>query len=159
MDYRIEEKKAFTVVGKSFQVTCEDNEHTRKIPLFWEECHRDGTIAKLGSIGKSQNLFGIMLGMQPGKEDLTYMIAAESDPSAASEGLTRATIPASSWAIFTAVGPLPASIQSLFERIYQEWFPATGYEHSGAPEMEVYPDGDTTAQDYQCEVWVPVVKK
>jgi AraC family transcriptional regulator len=54
---------------------------------------------------------------------------------------------------------MPGAIQKVWERIFQEWFPATGYEHAEAPELEVYPDGNTAAEDYRCEVWIPVVKK
>jgi AraC family transcriptional regulator len=141
MDYRIMEKEAFTVVGKSFQTTFEDGEQTRQIPRFWEESHRDGTTAKLGSIGTDENLLGICLDMQPGKEDLTYMIASQTDLTSHEEGFSSRTIPASTWAIFTSVGPMPGAIQSVIGRIFQEWFPATGYEHAGAPELEVYPPG------------------
>lgn len=49
--------------------------------------------------------------------------------------------------------------QRPIEKIYQEWIPATGYEHAEAPELEVYPEGNTLSEDYRCEVWIPVVKK
>jgi AraC family transcriptional regulator len=159
MDYRIEDKEAFTVIGKSIQVTCQDGEHVRQIPEFWEECHRNGTITELTSIGTGKNLFGIVLDMQPGKGDFTYMIGTQTDGTLPETGYSVRTIPASTWAIFTCVGPIPGAIQSTFGRIFQEWFPATGYEHAGAPELEVYPPGDVTAEDYRCEVWIPIVKK
>ncbi len=44
------------------------------------------------------------------------------------------TIPAATWAKFTAVGPLPGAIHALSTRIFEEWFPATAYEHTGGPE-------------------------
>jgi AraC family transcriptional regulator len=159
MDYRIIEKEAFTVVGKSIGVTYLDNEHSRQIPRFWEECNRDGTVAKLGSIGTDENLLGICFDMLPDKEDFTYMIASKADLTSPADEFSLRTVPASSWAIFTSVGPMPGAIQSLIGRIFQEWFPATGFEHSGAPEMEVYPPGDVSAEDYRCEVWVPIMKK
>jgi AraC family transcriptional regulator len=140
MDYRIVEKEAVTVVGKSIQVTCRDGEHTRQIPRFWEECHRNGTTAKLGSIG-TDDLLGIRMDMKPDKGDFTYMIASQTDLTSHEEGFFF-TIPASTWAIFTSVGPLPDAIQSVFGRVFQERFPATGYEHSGLPELEVYPPGE-----------------
>jgi AraC family transcriptional regulator len=158
VDYRIVMKEAFTVVGKSIQVTCQDNEHSRQISRFWEECHRDGTIAKLGDIGTDEDLLGIIMDMQPGKEDFSYMIASKADVTSHAEGFNLRTIPATTWAIFTSVGPIPEAIQNVFSRIYQEWFPATRYEHSGEPEMEVYTLGDITAEDYRCEVWIPIVK-
>jgi AraC family transcriptional regulator len=159
MDYRIVEKEAFTVIGKSIQTTCQDGENTRQIPKFWEECHLDGTFAKLDFLATSESLFGICLDMQPGQGDFNYMIASQTDQTSPDVGLSLRTIPASTWAIFTSVGPMPGAIQSLFGRIFQEWFPATGYEHAGAPELEVYPPGDTAADDYRCEVWIPIVKR
>lgn len=159
MDYRIVEKEAFTVVGKSIEVTCKDGEQSREIARQWQACHADGTIAKLGSVAAGGLLLGVCLDMKPETGDLTYMIAAEADPAKLGAGYSQRTIPASAWAVFTAVGPVPGSIQSMFGRIFQEWFPGTGFEHSGAPEMEVYPPGDTTADDYQCEIWIPIVKK
>ncbi|MBW7475802.1 effector binding domain-containing protein [Paenibacillus oenotherae] len=161
MDYRIVEQEAFKVVGRAFRTTCQNNDNTREIPTFWGACHQDGTIDKLVSIGEDNNLLGIVLDMQPGSEDFTYMIASQSnvDEAALAEGFTTAVVPAYTWAIFTSVGPMPGAIQDTICRIFQEWFPATGYEHSGGPEIEVYPPGDTTAEDYRCEVWVPIVKK
>jgi AraC family transcriptional regulator len=159
VDYRIVEKEAFTVVGKSVQTTMQDNEQTRQIPRFWGECYQDGTIAKLASISTDENMFGIMMDMQPGNDDFTYLIARKTDVTSPPEEFVLSTIPASTWAIFTSVGPVAVAIPSVFGRIYQEWFPSTGFEHSGAPEMEVYPPGDVTAEDYRCEVWVPIVKK
>jgi AraC family transcriptional regulator len=159
MDYRIVEKEAFTVIGKSTGVTCRNGEHMRQIPRFWEECHQDGTTAELGSINTDGNLLGICLDTKPDQEGFTYMIASRTDVTTPPEGFSLRTIPASTWAIFTSVGPLPGAIQHVFGRIFQEWFPATGYKHAEAPELEVYPPGDTTADDYRCEVWIPIVKK
>ncbi|WP_282198119.1 AraC family transcriptional regulator [Collibacillus ludicampi] len=156
MDYRIVEKEAFTVVGKSTKVSCREEEHMRQIPRFWEECLRNGTTDKLGSISTDGNLLGICMDMQPDQEVFTYMIATRTDLTTPSEGFFLRTIPASTWAIFTSVGPIPSAIQNVFGRIFQEWFPSTGYEHAEAPELEVYPPGDTTADDYRCEVWIPM---
>ena len=49
--------------------------------------------------------------------------------------------------------------QKVFQRIFSEWFPATGYAHSGGPEIEVYLPGDPTSSQYRCQVWVPVIKQ
>jgi len=159
MDYRIVDKEAFTVAGKGLTVTCQDGDNLRRIPLFWQECNTDGTVEKLGALSANGLLLGLCLDMQPGQGDFTYMIAAEPSDAAAAASFETRQVLASTWAVFTAKGPLPGSIQNVTARIFQEWFPATGYEHSGAPEMEVYPLGDTTAADYECEIWIPIVKK
>ncbi|ULL14513.1 helix-turn-helix domain-containing protein [Paenibacillus sp. H1-7] len=159
MDYRIVEKEAFTVAGRSLTMTCRDNEHSRLIPKFWADSTINGTLAQISSMGANEALLGLCLDMKPDTEDITYMIAGEMKPGVHADGFETRTIPASTWAVFPCVGPIPGSIQSVFQRIFQEWFPATGYEHAGLPEIEVYPSGDTTSVDYQCEVWIPVIKK
>lgn len=159
MDYRIVERKEYEVIGKLIKVSSKDGENLRRIPEFWRECYADGTIDRLCSIGAGNAVLGICMDMEYEKEQMSYMIAVESNGSFADSSLTTRTIPAANWAVFTSVGPMPGAIQKVWERIYQEWLPATGYEHAEAPELEVYPEGDTSAPDYRCEVWIPVIKK
>jgi AraC family transcriptional regulator len=54
---------------------------------------------------------------------------------------------------------MPHAIVNVLSRIYQEWFPSTGFEQANAPVLEVYLPGDISAEDYKCEVWIPIVKK
>lgn len=157
MDYKIIEKDAFTVIGKSFQTT-KDGENLRQIPKFWEDCNKDGTTDKLRSIGRDKDLLGICMDIQHDSDQFTYLIAVEDSSGTVAEGLVSRSIPASTWAVFTSEGPLPGAIQNVWKRIFQEWFPATGYEHSGGPDLELYPLGDISAEDYRCEIWVPIVK-
>lgn len=159
MDYKIVKKDEFTVVGKSIQVTTKDGENFRRIPKFWEECNEDGTTARLCTIGIDKDLLGVCMDVQYDQEQVTYVIAVEDSSGMLVEGLVSRSIPASTWAVFTSIGPMPGAIQSVWKRIFQEWFPSTGYEHSGGAELEVYPLGDTSAEDYRCEIWVPIVKR
>jgi len=161
MDYRIEEKEAFQVVGAMLATTCAEGQNAREIPAFWGKCKKDGTEDRLVALAAWDRILGICLDMLPGSDQFNYIIGVEAkDPSVGvREGFVSRTIPASTWAIFTSVGPMPGAIQDLFARIYSEWFPSTGYEHAGTPEMEVYPEGDAASDDYRCEVWIPVVKR
>jgi AraC family transcriptional regulator len=158
MDYKIMDKDAFEVIGKSIQVTTKDGENFRRIPEFWQQCHSDGTTGGLLSLGGDHDLLGICLDMEHSKEQFTYMIAVEHTAPGPENGLTVRTVPASTWAVFASIGPMPGAIQDVWKRIFQEWFPATGYEHTGGPELEVYPQGNAGSDDYRCEVWIPVVK-
>ncbi|WP_256700605.1 AraC family transcriptional regulator [Paenibacillus sp. P46E] len=159
MEYKIVEKTAFTVIGKSMEVTTRDGENFRRIPEFWNECNADGTSDKLIQLGTDPNWLGICMSMDMEKELLSYWIAVEGTPEMNTGGYETAVVPAASWAVFTSTGPMPHAIQKVWQRIYQEWFPGTGYEHTGGPEFELYPPGDTCAEDYVCEVWIPVMKK
>ncbi|WP_187355345.1 AraC family transcriptional regulator [Paenibacillus tengchongensis] len=159
MDYRIVEKAAFQVIGKSWVVGTSEGENFRKIPQLWNEANSDGTSERLEFIGVHPNLLGICSDMDMQKETMTYWIAAEGTEETDPQGYETTVIPAATWAVFTSVGPMPHAIQKIWERIYSEWFPSTGYEHTGGPEFELYLTGDPGAEDYVCEVWIPVMKK
>ncbi|WHX48934.1 AraC family transcriptional regulator [Paenibacillus woosongensis] len=157
MDYKMIDKEAFNVIGMPIEVKCDDK---GQISRFWQECHQNGSIGKLSSLGNGGNFLGACMNMQPETGDFTYMIAVPTDLNASVEGFSLATIPRSTWAVFNAVGPVPGAIQHVFERIFQEWFPATGYEvASDVPELEVYSPGDISAEDYLCEIWIPINRK
>lgn len=159
MDYRIVQKEAFRVVGRKLETTTQDGENLREIPRFWDTCNGDGTSDLLVELGGGvHDLLGICAEMKPEQETLTYWVAVESE-AAVPEGFSATVIPSETWAVFTSVGPMPHAIQEVWNRIFQEWFPGTGYEHSGGPEFELYPPGNPSAEDYRCEIWIPVMKK
>jgi AraC family transcriptional regulator len=158
MDYQIIDKPAFKAAGIVIETTMEDGQNKKDITKFWADSQLNGDVARIISLLGAEELYGIIYGIVPGQDTFNYMIGGRLDGDEVPEGLTAIEIPASRWAVFTAVGPLPGSIQSLFNRIFQEWFPATGYEHAHAPELEVYFPGDIHSEDYRCEVWVPIVK-
>ena len=159
MEYRIIHRDRFAVTGKTIRVSTKDGENFRRIPQFWETSYGDGTVAALRALRPDGVLMGICLTNDLEQEELTYAIAVEGTfegPDHA--GWTTAEIPAATWATFPSTGALPDAIQHVWTRIFEEWFPATGYQHAGGPELEVLPPGDDLAAMYQCEVWVPVVK-
>lgn len=159
MDYRIVAREAFQVVGKTRRISTKDGENFKQVPEFWRDCARDKTEERLQPYNKANTVLGICLAMDLEQEQFTYMVAVESDRLPEEAEFEAQTIPASTWAVFASVGPMPGAIQKVWERIYHEWFPGTGYEHAGTPDLEVYPAGDASAADYRCEVWIPIVKK
>ncbi|MDF2566825.1 MAG: transcriptional regulator, AraC family [Oscillospiraceae bacterium] len=65
-------------------------------------------------------------------------------------------VPASSWAVFKVVGAFPDTVQETWAKIYAEWFPTSGYELTGGPELLWNESPDTTKLDYKSEIWIPV---
>ena len=76
------------------------------------------------------------------------------------EGLKLYTFPESDWAMFSAKGPLPGSLQSLNAQVWQEWYPGEGQKSrgNGSAMLEVYSPGDMQSPDYECGIWVPICK-
>lgn len=160
MDYKILEKDAFQVVGKGIQTSTVNGENHREIPMFWEESNSNGFVEELEKSCGRMGILGVCMEFDATQEKLTYLIGAERNGQHKPSEWEEKEIPASTWAVFESVGAMPDAMQKTWERIFSEWFPSTGYEHAGGPELEVYfAKGDTTADDYRCEVWIPIVKK
>ena len=162
MDYRIIEKPLFHIVGKALRVATRDGENLRRIPRFWEECQRDGShdqLAALASQGAvvGDATLGICTDFAEDMEEFTYMIAAERQNEAVPDGMIQKTIPAATWAVFEARGAMPDAIQTVWSRVWSEFFPENKFRHGDGPDLEIYPRGDATQPGYRSEVWVPVV--
>jgi len=159
MNYRIVEKESFSVAGKPTRITTAGGENFKQVPEFWDKCRKDGSCKWIYSKAGKLGVLGICTHLQNLNEGFfTYMIGVEDVEGKLPDGFDRITIPAATWAIFECIGPLPETIQDVTRRIFSEWFPATGYQHDCAPELEVYPDGDLSSSDYKCEVWIPIKK-
>lgn len=153
MNYRIVKKEAYEVTGKAIVTSQENNQ----IPQLWANCWKDCTVNKLYEIGDCNSLLGICY---DAKSDGTFSYMAGIETKGAiAEDMETITIPASTWVVFESVGAMPNAIQNVWKRIFAEFFPESIYKHAGTPDLEVYYEGDNSAEDYRCEVWVPVVEK
>ena len=158
MNYRIETKEAFRIIGAKKRYSMDVDENFKLIPLFWRETQQAGTIQKLCELmNKSpMGILGVCAGMDGSEFD--YYISVASDKPLPDE-MSEYEVPACTWAIFECVGPMPTAIQELETRIASEWLPSSGYEYADAPDIEVYPEGNQLSNDYRSEVWLPVTKK
>lgn len=159
MDYKIVEKEMFTVVGKSIRTTIINGENHRSISNFWNESNQNGFSKELAKNSGSLGLIGICLDFDKQQENLTYLIGAEKDVKNIPSDWEERQIPAANWAVFPVNGAMPDAMPKVWGRIFSEWFPSTGYEHAGGPEMEVYlSDADPASEDYYSEIWIPIKK-
>lgn len=163
MDYRIVDKPAFGVAGKALRVSTKDGENMRRIPQLWDECHADGSLARLRALAADRTapgdvILGICMDFAADMKEFTYMIAAEAGGEGVPEGMVEKAVPALTYAVFEVSGPMPEAIQTVWGRIRSEFFPSGEYVHAVGPDIEVYPPGDPEQPGYRSEVWVPVVK-
>ena len=158
MNYKIEKRDAIRIVGVKEHMDLNVEENFANVPLFWQKTMQSGIVPAI--IGAMDNapygLLGVSTCMN-GKDFDYYIAAASSKPLP--QGLEEYLIPAGTWAIFDCVGPMPHAVQDLQKRIVTEWLPVSGYEYADAPDIEVYSEGDQSAIDYRCQIWLPVVKK
>ncbi len=151
MEYRIETRDAFRIVGISAPLGPDMEENFRNVPQLWGRAAADGTIPRLAALmdGEPKGLLGVC----GGKDNSRYFIAAASSAPAA-DGLEEYTVPALTWAMFPGDGDGAQAIQRLQRRVVTEWLPTSGYEYAEGPDVEVYLNPECT----KFEVWIPVVK-
>lgn len=153
MEYRIETKEAFRIVGVSAALHKEIEKNFMIVPDMWQKAASDGTIQRLAALMDAQPRGLLGVSACGANEDWRYFIAVASTKE--SGGFEEYTIPASTWAVFPGSGT-NQSIQELEQRIVTEWLPTSGYEYADAPDIEVYLNPDP--QNAQYEVWIPVRK-
>ncbi|MCB8983545.1 MAG: AraC family transcriptional regulator [Ardenticatenaceae bacterium] len=162
MNYRIEEKAAFGIVGLMKRVKLVYEGVNPEIAAMWATLD-ENTIAVLkdlsnveprGFVSASTNFSE---GRLEGSELDHYIGVATTQPTQAN--LTRLAVPASTWAVFESVGPFPETLQNIWGRIYAEWFPSSGYEQAQGPEMLWNADKDVQSPTFRSEIWIPVKKQ
>ena len=156
MKYRKVNLDAFSVVGVKKFASKENGENFINIPQMWADFPVDdlNKLRELSNLEPS-GVMGVCADMYDNGFD--YWIAAATTKDCPA-GFEKLDIPASQWAVFEIEGAMPKAIQDGFLRIFNEWFPNSGYQHANAPEIEWYSDGDMSSPDYRSAIWIPVVK-
>lgn len=155
MNYRIENREAFRVIGVSHPLQKDVEQNFEVVPQMWYKASTDGTIPRLTALMDSQPMGVLGVSICTDDDNWRYMLAVASTKT--DEAFETYTVPAFTWAIFSGSGQAPLAIQDLERRIVTEWLPTSGYEYANGPDIEVYLNPDP--QDAKFEVWVPVKKK
>lgn len=161
MNYRIVEKEAFKIVGIKKRITLIYEGVNSQMDSMWEslsiedfkELKQLSNVEPSGIICVSANFADERL---EGTELDQYIGVATNKPT--DNRWIVLNVEAATWAVFTSVGNFPNSLQDTWARIYSEWFPTSGYESIGGPEILWNEGPDTSKKDFKSEIWIPVVK-
>ncbi|CEH29054.1 AraC family transcriptional regulator [Aneurinibacillus migulanus] len=162
MNYRIEEKEAFRIVGIKKRVPLIYHGVNPEIASMWENLNGE-TINKLKKLSNVEplGLLSASTNFSEGrleKGELDHYIGVATTKECP-DNLTQLEVPASIWAVFEAVGPFPDTLQDVWGRIYSEWFPSSNYEQTEGPEVLWNEDKDVTSPTFKSEIWIPILKK
>jgi predicted transcriptional regulator YdeE len=148
----LEDKAEFNVVALTREFnsdTCMD-----EIPKFWTTFHEqeyDKVIC---------GMFGICHSCSPDGKFFKYSIAGPAESGTElPDGFETLTIPAHTWAVFSCVGAMPHAIQNMWNHVYSQWLPESGYEKIFGYDIEFYTKGNLQSPDYESFIWIPVRKK
>lgn len=168
VDYTIEKKENFQLIGFKREIPMDQG--YRLCPAFWEEV----TQKHLGPLCKGKppeteleqaiaqckiGMFAACIEGTTNPDTFSYLVAGYYDGRPVPDGLEVVEIPAATWAMFRAVGPMPGALQSLNTQIFQEWLPGNArYEVAFPINLEMYSEGES-GPDYESFIWLPVTEK
>jgi len=161
MEFRIEDKPAFNLVGVS-----------KRVPMQFEGINQE--IFKLAeSITEEQKKeMHSLQNMEPyeivsasydadadflrEEGELTHLIGILTTENNVSDLLEKVHVEACTWAVFPNKGSFPSTLQNTMARIYSEWLPSSDYEVINTPSFS-FTKMDKNKKDYAySEVWIPV---
>lgn len=154
MEYRIEEKPAFKVIGMS-RIFSYETANT-EVPGYWDEVHV--CTEKKSLMGK----YGICFDEEMAGNQFRYMIADDfRQEEDFGKCLEEYEVPAHTWAVFPCRGPMPFQLQECNKRIFSQWLPSSRYEIAEGYNIESYSDPadfecGTQDSQYYAEIWIPV---
>lgn len=156
MDYRIENRKEFQVLAKvrAFLNQSINEEGNREIPDFWAECKEKGVFDKLKEYRKDEDNYGVCSPTSEKTGCFDYAIGVLCDKNTeAPEGYEVVTVAEGMWAVFRCFGKDESCMDGVWENIYKEFLPQSGYELRCDADFEYYPAG---GGELFCEIWVPI---
>jgi len=163
MNYRIEEKEPFQIIGIQKRVPIVFSGVNEEIASMWKSLDSQSietlkslsNIEPAGIISASTNFSE---GRMEEKGELDHYIGVATTIDCPKQ-FKQLEVAASTWAIFEAVGPFPDALQNVWGRIYSEWFPSSNYELAEGPEILWNESKDVSSPNFRSEIWVPVLKK
>lgn len=162
MQYRIEKKDAFTIVGIMKRVQILFEGANPEIADMWRNLTQN-TIDKLKAISNTdpKGLFQASTNFDEGRMDeqggLDHYIGVATNHYDGEE-FTKLTVPSSSWAVFEIEDSSIENIQNTWGRIFSEWFPEAKYELSEGPEILWKEQMEDPSTEQRSEIWIPVTK-
>lgn len=165
MDYRIEKKCPFKIVGVKKRVPIQFEGVNQEIvelaksitPEQREKLHELANMEPYQVVNASFNFDD---GWMQEKGSIDHMIGflTTFDADFTKDGFDVVEVPALTWAIFTSQGPFPKAMQDTYAKFAAEWLPSSDYELVEAPNISF--TGDLSEPDHvYSEIWFAVKKK
>ena len=152
MDYRIEKKPAFKIMGVSKNIDYTNSYGT--VPKFWDEVFANPDNKIMGQ-------YGICDDEIPGDQFRYYIADNYNEDLAREKGYEVKEIPEYTWAVFPCRGAMPQALQSVNTEVFNEWLPSSNYELAAGLNIEFYSDETkyklgSQDPDYYSEIWLPI---
>jgi AraC family transcriptional regulator len=161
MDTRVIERPADRLVGHAVRVPlihAGENPHIKRhVESLASEQH-----ARLKALSDTEpaGILAVSDDLDPDRReggDLTYLHGvAVTAETAVPDDLDAIEVAAGSWAVFTARGPYPETLQATWAATATEWFPSNPWRLRPGPEIVAVLERSEDFSTATCELWLPV---
>ncbi len=140
------------IIGTSRRYTME-NRH--EIPGQWDAFFRSGIQVENMVPG---SMFGLSFDVSESGFTYGVGVAVDAVPSELPEGTCEMVLSEGSYAVLRNFGPI-SELPQHFDWLFLTWLPASGFQQRVGAVFERYPDNpDSTPEEMEYEIWVPVAK-
>ena len=162
MNYRIEQKEAFNIVGIMKRVPIMFEGENPEISAMWksltmEKINQLINLSNVEPIGMIQASTNFSEGRMKEKGDLDQYIGVATTQECP-ENFSKLEVSSLTWAVFESTGPFPRMLQETWGRIYSEWLPSSNYQVTEGPEIFSIKTKDLSSSAVKSEIWIPVTK-
>ncbi|MFV0557985.1 MAG: GyrI-like domain-containing protein [Enterococcus sp.] len=163
MEYKIEQKSAFHLVGVTKRVPVQFEGVNQAIqelaatitPKQREEMHELGDLYPQQVLNAS---YSFDEGWESESGELTHIIGFATSQENPYADLETVKVASHTWAIFPNTGPFPQTLQATYQQIYTEWLPSANYELVPAPGIS-FTNYQADMGSVYSEIWVAVKEK
>lgn len=156
MEHKIITKESFPIIGIELKTTSRDGKNFVEIPQFWEKVLQRGQIDNIPNKKHPGTVLGICMDFET-DGIFSYIIGTEvTNIENTPDGMVCKTIPAARYAVFTARGKMPGSIQDTVKYIYQEWLPNSEYQRANSADFELYDERYHGGENAEVDICIPI---
>ncbi len=158
MEYKIEEKESFKVVGLKGNFKYETA--NQDIPKMWKKFFMKTTFTKINP------KYAVNFDANMGCDVFDYIIGDDyNEDLKLPKDFEIIEIPKFTWAIFSCIGPSSVKMPEINEKIFTEWLPnSNDYDIAAGYNIEMYSNPKdykkgVDDEKYYSEVWIPIKRK
>jgi predicted transcriptional regulator YdeE len=160
MDYLIENHPAFVIAGTSKKMK-KDNADTG-IKEFWREIANNDALNKIHEVKtKDSILGGRIVGVcqehNIEEDEMIYSIGTEYDKNQSVYSLELISISEHKWIQFKFIGNIDDNVNEAKEEVF-DFLHHFKKKHDEKIYLEVYTDDNREEDDYEFEIWVPIIE-
>jgi len=159
LEYRIEDKPAFQVIGASIELFGDMSEMEEPIAQFWNTLEHSGKMATIRALAPNEPLYEVMIPDET-SEHWQYLLGVKIDahtPSTLPDHLETYTVAPYTWAVFNDQATTMEELTKdggVSYRAIKEWLPTSEYEYAKGPDIQVWTRDDENR--VEMEFWLPV---